>query len=175
MSYYDEFRYPDANEQPIPGFSTSVQEAIGGVVIWFQELDGQLSTAIAFLLRRGDIVGQIVEANLSFAAKVNLLEALFKHERSDSQYFGHVHELSRACLQIEEKRNQVVHSKWSMQIEGSGMTRSKYNVKHKHGLQHYSEPLTPTQVESIGLHCGYLAHCVDELMYLEFGHEYGEP
>ena len=167
------FEYPDVSE---PVFtSTNVPQSIGETIIFFEHLDEQLSAAISFLMGRGDEIGQIITAELSFKAKVNLLATLFGHERPNSDYRNNLRELSNACLAIEEKRNQVVHSKWRHEFNGSRMTRSKYTARHKHGLQRISEEFTPAQVQAIAFHCGYLAHCVDELLYQEFGHDYGEP
>ncbi len=175
MSYYDKFKYPDASEKPIPGYSDNVKLSLGEIIVWFEDLDSQLSSAISFLLKRDDTVGQIVTAELSFKSKVNLFGSLFRHERPSSEYLDRLAELCGACFDIELMRNQAVHSKWLNVIEGKGMTRSKYTARHKHGLRHQIETLTPTQVEAIAMHCGYLAHSVDELMFMEFGREYGEP
>jgi len=175
VKYYDEFKYPNPSEPPFPGDSASVPEALGEAVIWFEELDEQFSTAISFLLRRGDTVGQIVTAELSFKGKVNLLTAMFRQEVPQSKHLLQLDELAGACIQIEQKRNQVVHSKWRNELDGPGMTRMKYTARGKAGLQHQSETLTSAQVQAIAHHCGYLAHSVDELMYWEFGREYGEP
>jgi hypothetical protein len=175
VKYYHDFKYPDPREPAFAGDSASMPEALGETIVWFEELDEQLSTAISFLLRRGDTVGQIVTAELSFKGKVNLLATLFRHEAPQSTHLDQLEKLAGACFQAEEKRNQVVHSKWRNQLEGSGMTRSKYTARGKNGLRHQSETLTPAQVQAIAHHCGYLAHCIDELMYWEFGREYGEP
>jgi len=175
VDYYDKFKYPDASEELIPGYSYDVRQSLGEVIIWFEDLDEQLSSAITFLLRRDDTVGQIVTAELSFKGKVNLFGVLFNYERPSSEYLDRLKELCGECLHIEEIRNQVVHSKWRNMLEGSGMTRSKYIARHKQGLKHQSETMTPTQVEAIAMYCGYLAHEVDELMYMEFGRDYGEP
>jgi hypothetical protein len=176
VNYYDKFEYPSRSEPPFSGDSASVPEALGEVVIWFEELDEQLSTAISFLLHRGDTVGQIVTAELSFKAKAALLNALFKQEAPQSTRFLQLDELVGACSQVEQKRNEVLHSKWGNELGGGPrMTRIKYTARGRTGLQHLSEALTPAQVQAIAHHCGYLAHCVDELMYLEFGQEYGEP
>ena len=98
---------------------------------------------------------------------------LFRQERPNSEHFNRLQELIGACLNIEEKRNQIVHSKWLIDPEGPGMTRSKYSARARRGLQRKMETLTPAQVQAIAYHCGYLDHCVDELMYWEFGREYG--
>ena len=172
--YYDDFRYPSPSEPPFPGDSANVPEALGEAVIWFEELDEQLSTAISFLLRRGETAGQIVTAELSFKGKVNLFSALFKQEAPQSEHLPQLDELAGACLQVEQKRNQMVHSKWRNNLGGPGMTRTKYSARGRAGLQHQSEKITPAQIQAIAHHCGYLAHSVDELMYLEFGREYGD-
>jgi hypothetical protein len=174
VRYYDDFRYPDPSEPPFPKESANVPEALGEAVIWFEELDEQLSTAISFLLRRGETIGQIVTAELSFKGKVNLFSALFKREAPQSKHFAQLEELAGACFRVEQKRNQVMHSKWRNDLDGSGMKRIKYSARGKTGLQHQSETLTPAQVQAIAHHCGYLAHSVDELMYFEFGREYGD-
>lgn len=170
-----EFKYPDASEPGLPYDEPTVPSALGNTIILFEELDEQLSTAISFLLKRGDKIGRIVTAELSFRAKVNLFVALFKELRPQSKELAEMHELAAGCLQIEEKRNQAVHSKWRNQLEGPGMTRVKYTARGKLGLQQQAEILTPVQLTAIWAHCGELAHFIDELMYIEFGREYGEP
>ena len=175
MGYYDKFEYPDASEESLTGYSENVKQSIGEVVVWFEDLDAQLSSAISFLLKRGDTTGLIVTAELSFKSKVNLFGVLFRQERPSSEYLDRLEELCGACFQIEALRNQVVHSKWHNALEGTSMVRSKYTARHKQGLKHQSEALTPNQVESIAMHCGYLSHAVDELMFFEFGEDYGEP
>jgi hypothetical protein len=112
VRHYDDFRYPNPSEVAFPGESASVPEALGEAVIWFEELNEQLSTAISFLLRRGEAIGQIVTAELSFKGKVNLFSALFKREVPQSKHFPQLEELAGACFQVEQKRNQVMHSRW---------------------------------------------------------------
>ena len=175
LGYYDKFKYPDVSEESLSGYSENVKQSIGEVVVWFEDLDTQLSSAISFLLKRDDTVGQIVTAELSFKSKVNLFGVLFRQERPSSEDLERLEELCGACFQIEALRNQVVHSKWLNVLEGTGMVRSKYTARHKKGLKHQTEVLTPNQVESIAMHCGYISHAVDELMFMEFGEDYGEP
>jgi hypothetical protein len=174
MGQYD-FAYPEPDESPpaFPQEEKTLAHMLGETVLWFEELDDQLSTAISFLLRRGDQVGRIVTCELSFRAKLNLFEALFRNERPDSKNLDDLRELCRSCSQIEEKRNQVIHSNWRSVINGPGVTRLKYTARGKHGLREHSENFSLNQVEAIWCHCGYLARSVDELMFLEFDIEYG--
>jgi hypothetical protein len=175
MRYYEDFKYPDASDEGFPGDPTTVAESLGEAVMAFEELDEQLSTSIAFLLRRGDTVGQIMTAEMSFKAKVNLFVVLFMHEAPKTESAERLRELAGVCGKAEEVRNQLIHSKWRRQLDSSAMARGKFTARAKHGLRHQSQVLTPVQVQAITHHCFYLAHCVDDLMYLEFGREYGEP
>jgi hypothetical protein len=169
-----EFVNPARDESPpeFPHDETTLAEAVGETVLWFEELDNQISTAISFLLRRGDDVARIVTCELSFRAKVLLLETLFRSERPESEHLDSLHELCSACFQIEQRRNQVVHSNWRPVVNGVGVTRHKFTARGKHGLREQVESLTLNQVVAIWCHCGFLAHCVDELMFWEFDTEY---
>lgn len=175
MKHYDEFKYPTASELPSWNEKMTVHEALGEALVWFEELDDQLSAGISFLVGRGDDVGQIVTAGLSFRAKPDLFGALFRNKRPQSENLERLDALLGACQQIEQKRNEVVHSRWLHDLDGFGMTRTKVTAHRKRGLQRHSEKLTPAQVQTIAHQCGYLAHSVDELLYWEFGGEYGEP
>ena len=175
MKYYDDINYPDSSDTGFAGDPTTVTEALGEAVISFEQLDEQFSTSIAFLLRRGDTIGQIVTAELSFKAKVNLFVSMFKHAAPETEHSEQIRELAGACRKAEGIRNQLIHSKWRRELEGSEMVRTKFTARAKHGLRQQLESLTPIQVQTFSVHCMYLAHCVDELMYMEFGHEYGEP
>ncbi len=176
MGRFD-FEYPRPETQaPDLSFEdTSLAKALGETVVWFEELDEQLCTSISFLLHSGDDVGRIVTAELSFRAKVDLFSSLFRGLRPGSDNLSAVRDFCAACAQIEAKRNQVMHSKWRHQMDGSGVTRLKYTARAKHGLRKQEELLALNQVEAIWVHCGYLAHSLDELMFWEFGKEYGEP
>ena len=173
MGWYD-FEYPPRDESPpeFPHEETTLPKALGETVLWFEELDNQISTAISFLLRRGEDVGLIVTSELSFRAKVNLLLALFRNERPESENLDLLRELCSGCIQIEARRNQVMHSTWLPDLNRAGVTRHKYTARGKHGLREQVERLTLNQVDAISCHCGILAHGVDELMFMEFDAEY---
>lgn len=174
MTYYDAFTYPDASHEPY-GTADTVARALGSVVIEFEMLDEQIRAAISFLLRRDENIGRIVTAELSFKNKVNLLAALFRQQKANSPDIDRLDELGARFFEIEQQRNRVVHSKWKGQLFGNSMTIQKYTARHRQGLRRQEESLTPGQVEAIALHCGYLAFCLDELMFAEFGEAYGMP
>jgi hypothetical protein len=169
-----QYGFTPGPSRPECGTSRSVTEALGEVVNGFEQLDDQVSTAIAFLLRRGEQVGRIVTAGLSFRVKVNLLRVLFAHERPDSQHLVELQDLTAACLQAEDRRNQFIHSTWHPAPDGLGMTRIKHTARGKHGLRTDAEALAPDQVDELWQHCSYLDWSLDQLMYAEFEQEYGE-
>ena len=169
------FDFKTGPSQPDMGTSQNVFEAIGEVVNGFEQLDDQMATAIAFLLRRGEYVGRIVTAELSFKAKVNLLAVLFAHERPQSEYVADLRELAAACLQVEGRRNQIVHSRWLPEGDGHSVKRIKHTARGKKGLRTDEEGLAPDQVDAVWQHCAYLDWSLDQMMYAEFGSEYGQP
>lgn len=169
------FRFTVGPSSPECGTSASVFEAIGEAVNGIEQLDDQIVNAISFLLRRGEQVGRIVTTELSFRAKVNLLAVLFAHDRPRSEYLSELRELTAAFLQVEERRNQIVHSMWRRGSDGLGMTRIKHTARGKQGLRMQCETLEPDQVDALWQHCAYLDWSLDQLMYAEFGSDYGEP
>lgn len=169
------FDFETGVSNPECGTSATVLEAIGEVVNCFEQLDDQISNAISFLLRRGDAIGRIVTAELSFRAKVNLLSVLFGNERPDSQSLRELRELCVAFLHVEERRNQFIHSTWQHDLEGPSMVRVKHTARGKHGLRTSTEALAPDQADGLWQHCAYLDWSLDDLMFSEFGSEYGEP
>jgi hypothetical protein len=168
------FEFRPGPSQPDCGSSKSVLEAIGEVVNSFEKLDDQVATAISFLLRRGEEVGRIVTAGMSFRSKVNLLVVLVAHERAQSTNLASLRELSAAFLQVEERRNQFIHSTWRCGLDGLEMTRLKHTARGRHGLRTDAETLAPDQVDALWQHCAYLDWALDDLMFIEFGRDYGE-
>ena len=55
------------------------------------------------------------------------------------------------------------------------MTRIKHTARGKHGLRTSAETLAPDQVDALWQHCAFLDWSLDQLMFAEFGSEYGEP
>jgi len=170
--YYGTFTYPDASEVPHFGASASVPEALGEVVIAFEVLDEVLSTAISYLLRRTDEVGEAVTAGPTFRAKLDLLVSLFRLEAHSSRQFDRLQDLVAVCRQASDLRNQLVHSKWVGIWDSVDMARRKVTARAENGLRRHVERLTPAQVHSLALQCSYLAWCVDELLTVEFGRDY---
>jgi hypothetical protein len=172
MGRYD-YSY-DHEQNPMEGDEgTSIRDALGEVIISFEELDDMLATSVSFMLRRGDEVGRIVTAPLSFRAKVDMFGALFKADRPQSTILELINQLCAGCLQIEEERNKIVHSKWRNTFDNKALSRSKFTARAKHGLKEAKETWQPGRFISVWVHCGYLTHEIDSWMFAEYGKEYG--
>jgi hypothetical protein len=53
------------------------------------------------------------------------------------------------------------------------MKRStKFTARAKHGLKETNETWHPGHFISVWVHCGYLAHAIDEWMWAEYGRQY---
>ena len=114
-------------------------------------------------------------AELSFKQKLHVLASLFKAVCAGSENIKRMDELVGRLAEAEGLRNQVVHSIWRGNLEGSGITRRKVTAKMGEGLRKREQSLQPLQILSIGYHFMYLVHSLDELLYIEFGSKYGEP
>jgi hypothetical protein len=174
--YYDPFEYCAPTEEPIPGEVANAAEAIGFVTMNFAELDDRLSRSIAFLIGNTEEVGAIITAELAFKQKLHVLSSLFRSVRPGSAYHAQMDELLGRLKAAEGLRNQVTHSSWQRSLDdGEGIVRHKFTAKMQEGLKKQEQTLTPLQIHGLGGHFGYLSHCLDELLYVEFGSEYGEP
>ncbi len=172
--FWDDFSYSDPAAAPSWDFGNQMAEAIGEVTINFADLEDDVSAAISFLLKRGDDVGRIVTAELSFKGKLNLVAAVFRHLTPESERLESLRELLGLCLKIEGIRNQVVHSSWIRHVDNPKVIRRKFTAKMRHGFREETEGLAPAQVQDISIYCGYLGWCFDQLLYEEFGEEYGQ-
>jgi hypothetical protein len=170
MGRYD-YKYDDT-QPPEPINESTIEHSMGEVIIWFEALDDAVSAAIAGILNRGDVIGRVVTTPLSFRLKVEMFSNLFKADRPTSSIAELIDDLCAACLQIEEERNKIVHSKWARAMGGSEMERSKFSTKMKHGLKETKETWAPGKFSSVWAHCGHLAHEIDEWMWAEYGRQY---
>ena len=177
--YYDDFVYPTPDEKGFPGEEYTPAEAIGNVTIYFADLEEQLSRGIHFLIGVAEEASRAITSELSFKNKVNLFASLFRQRRPASEWMRQLGDLVVVCYRAEEIRNQVVHSLWITTLADDTslnklITRRKHTAK-SHGLRTHEETLTPYQIQAIASYCSYVAWSVDQLLYYEFGSEYGEP
>jgi hypothetical protein len=173
--FFNDFSYSDPSTASSWEFGDHLAEALGTATISFAALDDDVSNAISFLLQRGVEVGRVVTAELSFKNKLHLLGSLFRHAAPKSANVERMRELLGLFLKIEAVRNQVIHSSWIRDFDSAERIRRKYTAKMSYGFREETERLAAPQLLDISFYCGYLGWCLDQLLYGEFGLEYGEP
>jgi len=140
-------------------------QAIGCIVVSFQQIEQWLAQVLAMLLRMRERDDQhLVSAAMSFGQKVDLLVELYPKRRP--QYLKEVNMVTirQALVAAEEFRNRVVHSFWAIEcgdearwirIKGSLRGRKGFNVK-----------TTSAQVEMLET-CDQALHVIREWMRRE--------
>ena len=125
--HYKPFEYsalPDSSRFEI---DNRPLEALGEVVMKFEALDAQVSSAIGFLLRRGDRVALTVTSPMSFQVKLKVFRGLVTTEYPDADV-EKLRELCQICSMAEEKRNLAVHSRWEWAEDDHSLSRRKTSV-----------------------------------------------
>lgn len=125
-------------------------QVLGGVVLNFAGLEESLRDAILLMARsecdsEGRAVG-ILTARMSFRTLVDSFGALCKDlgTRTDA---GDPTDFCSHLLQLNEERNKVIHSSWSLPTPEGGLQRWKRSAKPKTGLK---LNVNQTDVDEIG-------------------------
>ena len=143
MKYYHEFKNHGGSFAERAGDPDKFFSAIGMIAISFAELDDQLSEAIVSLLGSQHGAGEIVVAELSFRAKVNLFASLVRQRAKDRPFnVGNapvlevLRDLCANVFKAEELRNTVMHSSWKgLDMPDDKIVRKKITAKSKQGFR----------------------------------------
>ncbi len=135
----------------IPAIDNSLLEPIGAVTVNFAMLEESLSFGIWIFLFGNNAqeqrTGQIVTAELSFRRKVDLFCCLFRHRFPDKDD-TELSKLRVKLMDVEAKRNRLVHSFWAASDEKGKSTRMKTTAKHK-GIRFQFEKMGKEEIKSI--------------------------
>lgn len=134
-------------------------KSIGDITVSFAMLESQLQILVGSLLNERQRIGQIVTAELSFKNIKALLMSLYieRHSKEDED-FQKLKELVNKAGQIEEKRNQIIHSVWGTGKDADSITRIKTTAKEKHGIQFRFENVSSSNLEEFAIEIKSLAH-----------------
>jgi hypothetical protein len=126
-------------------------EGLGKICVEFQRLESYLKLAIPVLLAPDDLrLGGIVTAQLSFNATLDLFYALYHYRFTDPAELKDLKEFLGKCASAEEKRNQMIHSRWEFDSEsGKGAIRTKHTAKNRKELKRQREILSPADMEKV--------------------------
>ena len=143
MKHYNEFSRSGRSFTQWGGVPDELCSAIGMIAVTFSELEDCLGEAIISLLGARNGMGNIVVAEMSFRAKVNLFASLVLHYAADRSFTipnapvaDVLKELCANVFKVEELRNTVLHSSWvGLDMCDGQIVRRKASAKSKHGFR----------------------------------------
>ena len=126
-------------------------EGLGLICAEFQRLESILKLAIPILIDPNDLrLGRIITAELSFRATLDLLYAIYDYRSEDQKELDELQEYLGECTKVEQRRNQVIHSRWIMDIDaGKGAIRIKHTAKNRKAFRSQRETLLPADMEEL--------------------------
>ena len=146
--------------------------AVGRIVIWFADLEHEISMAIHKLLGHDARTTAIITSEMSFKNRVHAMASLIREQVSEKQFnTGHestedvLNVIVARCFQAEELRNQVMHSFWDGPfLRDARATRRKITSKAARGLRIAEENVDSDHLLDIADFICDVAMLVEEFM-----------
>ena len=138
---------------------------IGDVTVSFAVLESQLQTLTQSLLGSGQRLGQIVTAELSFKALRALSVSLYIQRNGDDEDTEAFRSLIKRAADVEEHRNQIVHSVWGAGNGASSITRIKTTAKERHGIRFHFENVSTEQLAAFARQIKELADDLQQFWF----------
>lgn len=128
----------------------SCSQALGGVLIAFQDLEHLLTKIAGYLLDPNDFkVGIIVTSELSFRGVIGLVYSLAQHRELSPVIIERLREYLKDCSKVEERRNALIHSYWTPEPETLRVTRFKYTAKFPKGYRPQVENVSAGELHDL--------------------------
>lgn len=108
---------------------------IGDITVSFALLESTIQTLVGSLIAEHQRIGQIITAELAFRNLRALTISLYKERHGEDANFATLRELMNRAADLEEKRNQIVHSLWATGATADTVTRIKMTAKERHGYR----------------------------------------
>jgi hypothetical protein len=108
---------------------------IGDITVSFALLESTIQTLAGSLITDHERIVQIITAELAFRNLRALTISLYKERYGEDADLLVLRELMNRTTDLEEKRNQIVHSVWAVGATADTVTRFKMTAKEKHGLR----------------------------------------
>jgi hypothetical protein len=118
-------------------------KSIGDITVSFALLESNIQLLIGSMLNERQRIGKIITAELPFKNLRALMISLYieRHGKEDVD-FEKLKELMTRAGQIEDKRNQIIHSVWGAGKDADTITRIKTTAKEKHGIRFHFEDVS---------------------------------
>ena len=91
---------------------------------------------------------QTVTAQLSFSARLDLLQSLAIQKLGDEALLEAIRAFVSQARKAQEQCNRIVHSRWWIEANGQ-LVRIKWTAKGKTALQQQQEPVTPEDIATV--------------------------
>lgn len=126
---------------------------LGRVVLHFAGLEHLVDSLNSRLVNRGDDIGDIIGAQLSFKNKLNLLDALIRDRVDDAGVLDSLKKSVGRAIAAEEERNRIIHSDWiADEGEGGLIFRVKSTARQGHGLKRSNDSFAPEDLRKVAQH-----------------------
>ena len=133
----------------IPSAKPEVFAALGKVNVYFAALESQIEFLTWSLINSEQMIGQIITSELSFKGKVNLLSSIFIYRVENEEHQDELDAILTKAIQVEERRNVVVHSQWLGGGPGPNHLRIKKTAKKGKGIKHQFVHVSTEEIEGI--------------------------
>lgn len=117
---------------------SELKEWLGLIVLFFQQLEQDLSIAIKHFLGTEANLSNCLTAEMAFKNKVHAFSSLTKAAFATEEDIEEAELVIKRLWQAEEMRNRIIHSTW-MHYKEDVFKRLKTTAKSKHGLRYAEE------------------------------------
>jgi hypothetical protein len=123
---------------------------LGRLTVTYSELEHMLKQLAGFLVSREDQqLGQIVTAQLSFRALMDIVPSLALHRFDDPTRLTKLGEILADADGVAARRNSIVHSDWAPGAFADTGLRLKQTARAKKGLHLHIEHVTAKDVRKV--------------------------
>ncbi len=127
-------------------------QPLGRMVANFANLEMYVAWLAHLLISRDQIIGRIVTSKLSFANTTAVVAALARHKLKGPILEELLGLLKRASA-LEQKRNTLTHSVWTLPVEGEQdpdtVGRLKFKISTKKGYVEEVEDLPLKEIDAV--------------------------
>jgi len=150
---------------------------IGDITVSFALLESTLQSLIGSLIAEHQRIGQIITAELAFRNLRALAISLNKERHGEDSDFTTLRALIQRCTEVEETRNQIIHSLWAAGNTADTITRIKTTAKEKHGIRFHVNQAGESDLASVANELKILAEDIQRFWigHLESGKAINKP
>lgn len=117
-------------------------KCIGDITVSFAKLELVTQLLAGSLIAEEQFIGRILTVELPFRTLRAVVISLYKErQKVEDEDYQTLQELMKRAAEIEDRRNQIIHSVWLGGDENT-ITRIKTKAKERHGLKFDVEDVT---------------------------------